>query len=171
MIITNSNQLHDQLWIYVRQKGVLGSWKLWFNYINSKNQTKIKILARFGPVFDFELKGKKSRAEPSWKSFSSSSGSSQLGSDSSLIYRPRIVKIELFFIMKSNHYKSCTYVRNHDIVQQFIVYYALTQNKLLERPLNSFFILLSERLVLWDFFLSLMVGAYSSTIAVCVKAA
>ena len=25
---------------------------------------KIKILARFGPIFDFELKGKRSRAEP-----------------------------------------------------------------------------------------------------------
>ena len=28
--------------------------------------------------------------------------------------------------------------KQHDIVQQFIVYYARTQNKLLERPLNSF---------------------------------
>ena len=59
----------------------------------------------------------------------------------------------------------------HDKVQQFTVYYARTQNKLLERPLNSFFILLSEQLVLCDFILGLMVGAYSSTIAVCVKAA
>ena len=41
---------------------------------------KIKISARFRPIFDLELKGKRSRAEPSWKSFSSS----QLGSDPSL---------------------------------------------------------------------------------------
>jgi hypothetical protein len=34
--------------------------------------------ARFLPIFDFELMGKRSRAEPSRKSFSSSSGSSQL---------------------------------------------------------------------------------------------
>ena len=59
-----------------KTKGVLGSWKLWFSYI--------KISARFRPIFDFEL-GKRSRAEPSWKSFSSSSGSSQLGSDSWLV--------------------------------------------------------------------------------------
>ena len=50
--------MHDQLWIYVRQKGVFGSGKLWFSYINFKNQIKIKILARFRPIFDFELKGK-----------------------------------------------------------------------------------------------------------------
>ena len=45
----------------------------------------MKISARFRPIFYFELKEKRSRAEPSWKSFSSSSGSSQLGSDSSLV--------------------------------------------------------------------------------------
>ena len=64
-------------------------WKLWFSYINKKkkkkNQIKIIISACFGPIFDFKLKRKRSRAKPSWKSFSSSSGSSQLGSDSSLI--------------------------------------------------------------------------------------
>ena len=61
-----------------KTKGVLGSRKLWFSYINGKkNQNKIKISARFRLIFDFEL---------SWKSFSSSSGSSQLGSDSSLQY-------------------------------------------------------------------------------------
>ena len=37
------------------------------------------------PIFNFELSGKRSRAKPSWKSFSSSYGSSQLGSDSSLL--------------------------------------------------------------------------------------
>ena len=51
--------------------------------INHKN--KIKISARFWPIFGFELSEKRSRAEPSWKSFSSSYVSSQLGSDSSLI--------------------------------------------------------------------------------------
>ena len=29
-----------------------------------KKKIKIKILARFGPIFDFKLKGKRSRAEP-----------------------------------------------------------------------------------------------------------
>ena len=43
------------------------------------------ISARFWPIFNFELKWKRSRAKPSWKSFSSSSDSSQLGSDSSLV--------------------------------------------------------------------------------------
>ena len=42
-------------------------------------------MAPFRPIFDFELKGKRSWAEPSWKSFSSSYGSSKLGSDSSLV--------------------------------------------------------------------------------------
>ena len=64
-------------------KGILGSWKLWFSYINEK-KVKIKILARFRPIFDFELKEKRSRAQPNQKSFSLSSGSSQLGLDSSL---------------------------------------------------------------------------------------
>ena len=50
-----------------------------------------KIVAKNGNflIFElkikFELKEKRPRAEPSWKSFSSSSGSSQLGSESSLI--------------------------------------------------------------------------------------
>ena len=52
------------------------------------------ILAHFHPIFGsfladfhFELKWKRSQAEPSWKPFSSSYGSSQLGSDSSLVFR------------------------------------------------------------------------------------
>ena len=55
-------------------------------YCNTKN--KIKISARFGQflISSWREKGHEpSRAEPSWKSFSSSSGSSQLGSDSSLV--------------------------------------------------------------------------------------
>ena len=67
-------------------KGFLGSRKVWFGYIHEKKKIKIKILAHFCPIFNFELNGKSSRAEPSWKSFSSSSGSSQFGSDSSLIF-------------------------------------------------------------------------------------
>ena len=51
---------------------------------NHKNKTEIS--ARFRPILDFALRGKRSRAEPSWKSLSSSYGSSQLGSDSSLAY-------------------------------------------------------------------------------------
>ena len=39
----------------------------------------------FQSIFNSELKWKRSRAEPSWKSFSSSYGSGQLGSDSSLL--------------------------------------------------------------------------------------
>ena len=69
MIITNSNQLHDQLWIYVRQKDVLGSWKLSFSYIDKKifkKSNQNQNLVCFRPIFDFELKGKRSRAEPSW---------------------------------------------------------------------------------------------------------
>ena len=62
--------------------------------INKKNSSSTEnwILAHFRPIFgsflvDFasELKWKRSRAEPSWKSFSSSYGSSQLGSGSSLL--------------------------------------------------------------------------------------
>ena len=68
-----------------KTKGVLGSWKLWFSYINENKKKQIKISARFRPIFGFELNEKRSRAKPSWKSFSSSYGSSQLGSDSSLV--------------------------------------------------------------------------------------
>ena len=39
----------------------------------------------FEPIFDFRAERKRSRAELSRKSFSSSYGSSQLGSDSSLV--------------------------------------------------------------------------------------
>ena len=68
-----------------KTKGVLGSWKLWFSYIN-ENLKKIKNFSSFLADFQFRAKGKKvtSRAETSWNSFSSSSGSSKLGSDSSL---------------------------------------------------------------------------------------
>ena len=67
-------------------KGALGSWKLWFRYfIEKKNQNQN--FGSFSANFWFRAEGKKvtSRAEPSWKSFSSSSGSSQLSSDSSLV--------------------------------------------------------------------------------------
>ena len=57
------------------------SWIWTSRCIRLENQ----ISARFRPIFDFELKWKRSRAELSWKSFSSSCGSSQLGSDSSLL--------------------------------------------------------------------------------------
>ena len=43
-------------------KGVLVSWKQWFSYIIEK-KIKIKISAHFQPIFDFELRGKRSRAE------------------------------------------------------------------------------------------------------------
>ena len=45
-----------------KTKGFLGSWNLRFSYINEKKIT-IKISARFWPIFDFELKEKRSRAE------------------------------------------------------------------------------------------------------------
>ena len=50
-------------------------------------QLRIDISARFSVHFQFRAEVKKvtSRAEPSWKSFNSSYGSSQLGSGSSLI--------------------------------------------------------------------------------------
>ena len=86
---------------WCKTKVILGSWKLWFSYIN-ENLKKIKISACFRPIFNFELKGKRSRAEPSWKSFSSSSGSSQLGSDSSLLlmYWPLHTKLLLLLAVK-----------------------------------------------------------------------
>ena len=55
------------------------------------------ISARFGPIINFELKGKRSRAEPSWKSFSSSPDSSQLGSDSSLVVATALAGLDLVF--------------------------------------------------------------------------
>ena len=45
-----------------KTKGVLGSWKLKFSHIN-ENLKKIKISARFRPIFDFEGKKVTSRAE------------------------------------------------------------------------------------------------------------
>ena len=63
--ITNSNQLHDQLWIYVRQKGVLGSWKLWFNYINEKkSKSKFRLVFSRFSISSWREKGHKpSQAE------------------------------------------------------------------------------------------------------------
>ena len=81
MIITNCVIIFMNLY---KIKGVLGSWKLWFSNINEFFLLKNQNFGSFRPIIDFELKRKRSRAEPSWKSFSSSSGSSQLGSDSSL---------------------------------------------------------------------------------------
>ena len=74
--------------IYVnlcKAKGVFGSLKLLFRWkLKKKKKKSNQILARFRPIFDFELKEKRSRAQPNQKSFSLSSGSSQLGLDSSL---------------------------------------------------------------------------------------
>ena len=61
MIITNSNQLHDNFYEFMT-KVFLGSWNLRFSYINEKKIT-IKISACFRPIFDFKLKEKRSRAE------------------------------------------------------------------------------------------------------------
>ena len=50
-----------------KKKGILGSWKLWFSYTNEilrRNKNFGSFLARFQPIFNFELKGKRSRAEP-----------------------------------------------------------------------------------------------------------
>ena len=51
-------------------------------------QLRIEISARFSVNFQFRAEAKKvpSRAEPSWKTFSLSYGSSQLGSGSSYSY-------------------------------------------------------------------------------------
>ena len=87
------NQLHDNLY---KIKFVLGSWKLWFSNINEIFLLRNQNFGSFWPIIDFELKRKRPRAEPSWKSFSSSSGSSQLGSDSSLIH---IVCIAFLFFL------------------------------------------------------------------------
>ena len=72
-------------------------------------QLRIEISARFSVNFQFRAEVKKvtSRAEPSWKSFSSSYGSSQLGSGSSLIFTKWCLKVETFSQIKfSNLYKS-----------------------------------------------------------------
>ena len=52
--------------------------------INQKNENQNS--GTFSAVFQFRTERKRSRAEPRWKSFSSSYDSSQLGSDSSLVY-------------------------------------------------------------------------------------
>ena len=57
-----------------------------FQCFSEQVYSKKKILACFCSIFNSELKWKRSRAEPSWKTFSSSYGSSQLCSDSSLVF-------------------------------------------------------------------------------------
>ena len=63
-----------------KTKGVLGSWKLWFSYINKDKKTKNKIKIKISADFQFRAEEKKvtSRAEPSWKTFSLSCGSDWL---------------------------------------------------------------------------------------------
>ena len=56
------------------------------------------ISARFCPIFTFQLKWKRSRAELSWKFFSLSYGLSQLGSDSSLRSTHWILLINIFSV-------------------------------------------------------------------------
>jgi hypothetical protein len=87
MIITNSNQLHYHIYEFMGDKMCFRKFKSMILLHKFKKKKKKKKSARFRPIFDFDLKGKSSRAEPSWKSLSSSSGSSQLGSDSSLVGR------------------------------------------------------------------------------------
>ena len=71
-----------------KTKGVLGSWKLWFSYINENKKKQTKSKSKFQLVFCRVsiLSWREKGHEPSWKSFRSSSGSSQLGSDSSLVF-------------------------------------------------------------------------------------
>ena len=71
-----------------KTKGVLGSWKLWFSYINGNKKNQNQNFGSFLADFWFRAEWIKvtSPAEPCWKSFSLSYGSSQLGSDSSLLF-------------------------------------------------------------------------------------
>ena len=62
MIITNSNQLHDHLYEFMEDKMCFRKLKSMILLIKKKFK-KMKISARFWPIFDFELKGKRSRAE------------------------------------------------------------------------------------------------------------
>ena len=65
-----------------KTKGVLGSWKLGFSYINENLKKKNRLVfGSFLPDFRFRAERKKVTSRPSQKSFSSS----QLGSDSSLL--------------------------------------------------------------------------------------
>jgi hypothetical protein len=67
-----------------KTKGVLGIWKLWFSYIN-ESLKKFRLVFRQFWISSWRKKGHEpSQAKPKWKSFSSSSGSCQLGLDSSL---------------------------------------------------------------------------------------
>jgi hypothetical protein len=45
-------------------KGVLGSWKLWFSNINELFLLRNQNFGSVQPIFDFELKRKRPRAEP-----------------------------------------------------------------------------------------------------------
>ena len=98
MIITNCMKIYMNLY---KTKGLLGTWKLWFSYINEKKIFKNLNFSWFQPIFDFELKRKRSWAKPSWKSISSSSGLSQLGSDSSLLNMFAWAFLKLYDLTKS----------------------------------------------------------------------
>ena len=108
------------------------SWILYFRniilsysirMINHKN--KIKISARFWPIFDFELNEKRSRAEPSWKSFSSSYGSSQLGSGSSLVTTQNQIDLQrktyFCFISKKKNRESKVRSQKFTVIFSFII--------------------------------------------------
>ena len=64
MIVTNLINCKIISMILYKTKGVLGSWKLWFSYINEFFLLKIKISARFGQflISSWREKGH----EPSW---------------------------------------------------------------------------------------------------------
>ena len=66
---------------FLRQKLVF----FWKYSGKKKKKSEWQKMPIFEPIFDFRAERKRSWAEPSWKSFSSSYGSSQLDSDSSLI--------------------------------------------------------------------------------------
>ena len=55
MNITNSNQLHDHLYKFIKEEVEKYDFATWIKIM--------KILAHFQPIFNFELKGKRSRAE------------------------------------------------------------------------------------------------------------
>ena len=67
MIITNSNQLHYHLYEFMEDKMCFRKLKSMILLHKLKKKKNIEnfgsFSARFRPIFDFELKGKRSRAE------------------------------------------------------------------------------------------------------------
>ena len=80
-------------------------------------QPRIKFWRVFCQIFDYKLKWKRSRAKPSWKYFSSSYGSSQLGSDSSLVSTAYVAEIHRyrFSLSRKTQFWICYFVHSKSL--------------------------------------------------------